>query len=67
MEVVVRDRLTKRAVALDERSDRLGELLLDEAAHREYLIADPVQVFIEPARDVWRKIGGIHGDEPPGL
>jgi hypothetical protein len=67
MEVVVRDRFTERAVALDERRDRLGELLLDEAAHGEDLVADAVQVFVEPARDVWRKIGGIHGDEPPGL
>ena len=39
-----------------------GELLLDHAAHGEHLVAHALQVFVEAARDVVRKIGGFHGN-----
>ena len=58
--VVHRHRLAERAVALDERGDRLVELLLHEAAHSQHFAANPLEVFVEAARDVVAEIRGFH-------
>ena len=58
--VVARDLLAEPAVALDQRRDRLLELLLDEAAHLQHAVAHALQVFVEAARDVVRKIRLFH-------
>ena len=42
-------RLPERTVAVDQRGQRLAELLLDEPAHRQHLGADTLQVFVEAA------------------
>ena len=54
------------AVAFDERGHGVGELLLDHAAHGQHLVAYALQVFVEAARDVVRKISGFHGDPQAG-
>ena len=61
LEVVARHRNAEIAVALDERGHGVGELLLDHAAHGQHLVAHALEVFVEAARDVMRKIGGFHG------
>ena len=62
LEVVAADRHAEIAVAFDERGHGVGELLLDHAAHGQHLVAHALEVFVEAARDVVRKIGGFHDD-----
>ena len=61
LEVVARHGHAEIAVAFDERRHGVGELLLDHATHGQHLVAHALQVFVEAARDVVRKIGGFHG------
>src|SRR6185312_6894207 len=58
--VVHGDRLTQRAVALDERSDGLMKLLLHKPAHAQHLTANAFEVFVETAGDVVAKVRGFH-------
>ena len=58
--VVGGDRLAEAAVALDQGGDRLVELLLDEPAHLQHLVADLFQVLVEAAGDVVSEIGRFH-------
>src|SRR5581483_3856459 len=64
LEVVHGDCLAERAVAIDQRRDRLLQLLLDEASHREHAIAYPLEILVEAARDVMSEIGGFHVSVP---
>jgi hypothetical protein len=50
--VVGRHRFAEAAVALDQRGDRLVQLLLDEAAHLQHLVAHLFQVLVEPLGNV---------------
>ena len=58
--IVRRDRFAQTAVAFDQRRDRLVQLLLDESAHLQHLVADLLQVFVEAAGDVVSEIGRFH-------
>ena len=58
--VVPRHLLAELAVAVDQRDDRLLQLLLDEAAHLQHPRADPLQVFVEAPRDVLAEIRRLH-------
>src|SRR6516165_9731757 len=60
LEVIHRDLLAEGAIAFDQRSNRLVQLLLDEAAHAEHFAANPLEVLVEAARNVVTEIGGFH-------
>src|SRR6185437_68654 len=63
-EVIEGHRLAEGAVPLDERIHRLLQLLLDESAHSEHLVANALEVLVEAAGDVMRQIGGFHRSPP---
>jgi len=44
-----RDRFAQPAVAFDQGGNRLVQLLLDETAHLQHLVADLFQVFVKAA------------------
>ncbi len=58
--VVGGDRFAEAAVALDQRGDGLVQLLLDEAAHLQHLVAHLLQVLVEAPGNVVGEIGRFH-------
>src|SRR6202030_2491122 len=66
--VVVRGNgFAQAAVAFDQGGNRLVQLLLDEPAHLQHLVAHLFQVFVEAAGNVMGKIGGFHKFNPDAL
>src|SRR5262245_51609550 len=63
--VIHRHGFAEGAVSLDQRGNRLLQLLLDEAAHREHLAAHALQVFVETAGDVMTEVSGFHVRRAP--
>ena len=60
--IVHRHRFAERAVTLDQGGDGLLQLLLYKPAHREHFVAQALQILVEAARDVVRKISSFHRD-----
>jgi hypothetical protein len=53
------------ACALDQRRDRLLQLLLHEPAHLQDTRADLLEILVEAARNVVTEICGLHGEAWP--
>ena len=58
--VVGGHRFAQAAVALDQGGDGLVQLLLDESAHLQHLVAHLLQIFVEAPGDVVGEIGSFH-------
>src|SRR5450631_560626 len=58
--IVGRDRFAQATITLNQGGDRLVQLLLDESAHLQHLIADLLQVFVEAARNMMGEVGRFH-------
>ena len=64
--VLAGDRAAQLAVAVDERAERVAELLLDESTHGQHPGAHALQVLVEAAGGMVREIGGFHVWLPGG-
>jgi hypothetical protein len=64
LQVVGGEGFSQRAVTFYQRGDRLGEDVLYEATHGEHARAHPLQILIEPPRDVVGEICGFHSCPP---
>src|SRR5579871_4163801 len=59
--VAARDLLAESAVAVDQRADRLRQLLFDETAHLQHAVAHTFEIVVEATRDVRSEFGHVHG------
>jgi hypothetical protein len=55
-----RSRSRIAALAADQHVQRRGDLLLDQAAHRQHLAAHVLDLAVELAGNVLRKMQSIH-------